>query len=1158
MVKKYIAFAVLSCLLLPMLAIAAPWSLNTWVRTTGGTIVSRNLATPQTNVNGSVFKSYTTSKTMPVNVFAATGYTISSVTKNGSVVANSGSSYSTTVAGPAAQTIWVNFVQTQISLTATAGPGGTVSPASLTGGVGTQTAPRVFVFTPAAGNNVKSITGLPATGVTLTNAITGSTVTIPAPVNVAVRVSITSIADTTPINLAGTFLLFTPVVANAGTSQTFMAGSSGVVTLNGTVNADHTGPVSYVWVQTAGPSVSLNGATNATATFSVPSVLGTYRFVFTATGQFNSSSASTSVLMTNDPAAAAKTQCADCHALNGVRPEVYGQWASSPHPAGLVLCFNCHVGANAGNHPPPAVSPNFCRNCHVDAQGNVPRHPFAIGTQTCVFCHNPHTTVGTTPTSPSAAHFNNRTGVGYPASYVTSRSTCMDCHFDNPANATVRGQWAQTGHADVNSPPWMTYDFKTRAGCVQCHTTTGFIAYSTGKVTAAWGVATDKTKEVLTCVGCHSDITTGEVRSVTPIKPFADDTYVNRNVGASNICMNCHSGRNNGKSILVKVGVADFSNLAFITPHYMAAGGILHGQGAYNFPGTPPYAFYSSNSHRKIGMVNNNNTGTGGPCVECHMTATQKHLFKAASTDNNGFITSIDTNLCTNCHSTSLTVATLNANQAAFDNAMFVFNAALTSKGFVYTSSYPYFANKDWGTGQSGANVMGAAFNYVLLKHELAAYVHNPAYAKQLVIDSIDAASHNGTVTGSIEDVLAALVRDGKISQEQADGVAAYQTATSCNSCHANTSASHPAHLNAKAGVDFITCAACHQDTASSNTTLVPGTTYHLNGRTDVAIASGVYIPPTCSGVYCHSNGAGAFANPSPVWGGSSLTCLSCHPVSALRGAHAAHIGGLIPTTYGDTGNYSTTTEYRFGCANCHPTTVASHLDGHIDVTLVPTSDGSLRSKNNPSVLIGGIGNTGSGITGTSGSTVVCAASYCHSNGGTGPDLAYVASPNWYGTFTGDRCAMCHTPATTSGAHNAHVSINGIHAGRIADADGNLISGYAAPTILCATCHSTSASADNSVNKTIHLNGIANFSLATVNVVSKAQIAPASFGEYSTIWTRTTYKVDSGSFDISKKALSTGSWNAGTKTCSNIACHNTGTPVWTGGAVSCVTCHTAL
>jgi hypothetical protein len=50
--------------LLPAMA-QASWTLNTWAKSGGGVISSRNNAT-QTSVNGSVFKSYTTHASLPV------------------------------------------------------------------------------------------------------------------------------------------------------------------------------------------------------------------------------------------------------------------------------------------------------------------------------------------------------------------------------------------------------------------------------------------------------------------------------------------------------------------------------------------------------------------------------------------------------------------------------------------------------------------------------------------------------------------------------------------------------------------------------------------------------------------------------------------------------------------------------------------------------------------------------------------------------------------------------------------------------------------------------------------------------------------------------------------------------------------------------------
>src|SRR6185369_6797275 len=182
-----------------------------------------------------------------------------------------------------------------------------------------------------------------------------------------------------------------------------------------------------------------------------------------------------------------------------------------------------------------------CAGCHVDATGNVPLHPVPIGTTACATCHNPHSLASSLASQLGSLHYNNMTGAGYPASYVSSRATCTDCHYVSATNPIIRQQWYTSAHAKLTDTPWASYDFKTKTGCVQCHTTTGFVAYSTGKMTAAWGSSADKTKEVLTCRGCHSSIASGALRRQTPVRPFGG-SYVNPEVGKSNLCVTCHSG----------------------------------------------------------------------------------------------------------------------------------------------------------------------------------------------------------------------------------------------------------------------------------------------------------------------------------------------------------------------------------------------------------------------------------------------------------------------------------------------------------------------------------------------------------------------------------------------------------------------------------------
>jgi predicted CxxxxCH...CXXCH cytochrome family protein len=113
-------------------------------------------------------------------------------------------------------------------------------------------------------------------------------------------------------------------------------------------------------------------------------------------------------------------------------------------------------------------------------------------------------------------------------------------------------------------------------------------------------------------------------------------------------------------------------------------------------------------------------------------------------------------------------------------------------------------------------------------------------------------------------------------------------------------------------------------------------------------------------------------------------------------------------TFYNYTGNHSTGSTYRFGCSNCHPTLSATYHRNsaiNIDLSSTPTDVGNLKKLN---TLITAPGTSYVKI-GTE-QEFYCDNVYCHSNGnlGGGANFTYKRTPNWYATFTGNRCGMCH------------------------------------------------------------------------------------------------------------------------------------------------------
>lgn len=381
--------------LVPLTAHA--WSLNTWAKTGGGFIVARD-GPPQSSVNSSVYKNYTTSQPFTVSVTANPGYTISRVIYNTVTDTSGQTSYS--VQGPNAQSVYAYFSAQPLTVTASADASGTAIPASLSNiyfGTILYSA-RKFTFTPVVPTaKVVSIAGVPI-GATVSSALpaaAGTQVTVILP---------TGFTFSSNIALNATF--FAPPTAKTVASQSVMLGNT--TTLDGSSSLGS--PDFYSWTQIFGPGFPATKAiadnTPGAQVPFTPAVAGVYKFALTVTG---GSTASTTVTVYDDIVAFARTGCVDCHfaAGKGIASNVFGNWSSSGHKTKGIYCVQCHVGNDSGGHPGKLTknsvsastfdfnfastgSGNFCVTCHSPAiltDFAVSKHSIRAGSASCSFCH---------------------------------------------------------------------------------------------------------------------------------------------------------------------------------------------------------------------------------------------------------------------------------------------------------------------------------------------------------------------------------------------------------------------------------------------------------------------------------------------------------------------------------------------------------------------------------------------------------------------------------------------------------------------------------------------------------------------------------------------------------------------------------------------------
>jgi predicted CxxxxCH...CXXCH cytochrome family protein len=425
-----------------------------------------------------------------------------------------------------------------------------------------------------------------------------------------------------------------------------------------------------------------------------------------------------------------------------------------------------------------------------------------------------------------------------------------------------------------------------------------------------------------------------------------------------------------------------------------------------------------------------------------------------------------------------------------------------------------------------------------------------------------------------------------------------------CSACHAAAPATraHTKHLSGL-NTNFnrnAVCADCHRNYVQGSTV---DPLKHTDGNVDVyfttigdlgypAVNPKGDTPNSCTTSYCHSNGRSSFASVS--WGTTSTGCGFCHP--NLSAGHAKHVGTLQAeiSFYAYTSNKSNSAGNKFGCANCHPLTVASHINNNVDVDMTASvSGGSLKAKNGAWTYNG---------------SFQCINVYCHSNG-LKPSYTFALTPAWLGSFTGDRCAACHgnSPGDGIAGSSAHaIHSVGIHYDDIFNgvskklpfgggrtilglnaAHGNnsrsttincnichfsVVTAFANDlNTLCTTCHKGGGNpaplfGNMSVaNHTKHVNGSVDVDFINQKIATKAQVVPSAFAAYTANasgWDRRSnamkFKTYTSSYDYTKTTLVAAASPYTTAAgCLNIACHASIPVKWTD-AVSCQSCHVRL
>ena len=296
-------------------------------------------------------------------------------------------------------------------------------------------------------------------------------------------------------------------------------------------------------------------------------------------------------------------------------------------------------------------------------------------------------------------------------------------------------------------------------GCVKCHTADGLPTFlKAGGTTVVTGTGTTVTTGVTNmpsangfkCVTCHNEEDFPERYSIASVTFPSGKTVSFGGKDAngqfvandSNLCLQCHQGResttsmNNalrGKELDVVDPGVRFKNI-----HYFAAGATLFGGdtlGAYQYEGK---TYVGINLH-----AGKDGKGKVNECIDCH----DVHALEPK------------TDTCEACHGTT-NPEEVRETEVDYDGDG---NVAEGIKGEVDTlaetlyaqlqvyaeanggvitydgHAYPYFFGADGKTYAAWTpRLVKAAFNYQYAQKDTGAFVHNPRYIIQILIDSIE------------------------------------------------------------------------------------------------------------------------------------------------------------------------------------------------------------------------------------------------------------------------------------------------------------------------------------------------------------------------------------------------------------------------------------
>ena len=366
------------------------------------------------------------------------------------------------------------------------------------------------------------------------------------------------------------------------------------------------------------------------------------------------------------------------------------------------------------------------------------------------------------------AAYNYQVSVKDPGAFAHGNKYIVQLLFDSIADLggdTSTLARTDAGHFAGDTMPFRDWDYDAEGnpsytvpfGCVKCHTAQGLPTFikdggttvvTSNGTTSTTGVQSMPSSNGFMCVTCHNEESFPDRYAIASVVfpsgktaslggKDADGKFV---ADDGNLCISCHMGRESTSSMNAALRGKDLDvvdpGVRFKNIHYLAAGATLFGgdvQGAYQYEGKE---YVGQNMHA-------DEAGKMNKCQDCH--------------DVHALEPKVES--CETCHDTTDPTA-IRESEIDYDGdgdvtegiagEIQTLSDALFAEMQTYAEAnggaitydghaYPYFFGAD---GKQYATwtprLVKAAFNYQYSQKDPGAFVHNPKYVIQFLIDSIE------------------------------------------------------------------------------------------------------------------------------------------------------------------------------------------------------------------------------------------------------------------------------------------------------------------------------------------------------------------------------------------------------------------------------------